>query len=122
MAWLSSSPVPDPHHTEKGKSWEETVDVMNYWAMRCAPFWKLDNRTFVTCNRVGQEGGEQIHLTLSPFYSPLSCIHHLKLTSGSSFFFLLQFWDAQKPFLPVLLAPFPMLMSLPKTLLNTRQR
>ncbi|PLW36531.1 hypothetical protein PCASD_06459 [Puccinia coronata f. sp. avenae] len=56
MAWISSSPVPDPHHTEKGKSWEETVDVMNYWAMRCAPFWKLDNRTFVTCNRVGQEG------------------------------------------------------------------
>ncbi|OAV88846.1 hypothetical protein PTTG_08543 [Puccinia triticina 1-1 BBBD Race 1] len=55
MAWLSSSPVPDPHHTETGRSWEETGDTMNYWAMRCAPFWKLKNRTFVTCNRVGQE-------------------------------------------------------------------
>ncbi|KAA1108296.1 Carbon-nitrogen hydrolase [Puccinia graminis f. sp. tritici] len=56
MAWLSVSPVPDPFYTEHGKSLGETLDTMNYWATRCIPFWKLGNRAFVTCNRVGKEG------------------------------------------------------------------
>ncbi|KAI7959567.1 hypothetical protein MJO28_003358 [Puccinia striiformis f. sp. tritici] len=77
MAWLSSSPVPDPHHTENGKSWNETSDTINYWALRCLPFWELKNRTFVTCNRVGQEGetiftGTSCVISNSPTFSDSS--------------------------------------------------
>jgi hypothetical protein len=65
MAWLSASPEPDPFYTEHGKSMGETLDTMNYWATRCIPFWKLGNRAFVTCNRVGKEGGEHPISSLS---------------------------------------------------------
>lgn len=104
MAWISSTPVPDPHHTESGKSWGETADVINYWAMRCVPFWKLEDRSFVTCNRVGKEG-DTIFTGTSCAISNANQL--LKNTSSDDKLTVVDYASKHKPELLIVKIPLP---------------
>lgn len=59
MAWLDSDPGKEEEEEEGGEEWEKVRGTLGYWAARLEPLLG-SGVGFVSCNRVGREGGEKL--------------------------------------------------------------